>query len=549
MLYIRADSWYFYITTSPKTKRGKAMSYCYSQLDKDNRNWFTNDTSINTLCDIRLLQGKIRGLYPCSVTFEYPITAIAGRNGSGKSTILAIACCAYHNRPNGYTPFDRSKNYYTFSDFFVSTYDEEKPEGLDIVYGFRVEFRNRAGQIKTYGVQRRRKRLGGKWNDYNRRVPRNVIFFGIQRIVPPSERKTERSYSSKFKSTSLNDNMKQRILEIAGRIMGKKYSSLDLRKVDQRRLFVVDYQTRHYSGFNMGAGENAVFSILIELFLAGNGSLIVIDEIELGLHAEAQKRLIAELKQLCKEFHCQIICSTHSSHIIDALPPEGRKFIETYDKKSVIITGISSKYAMGMLSGVKTNELVILVEDEVGETVLREILTSSIRNRVKICPIGSDQAVLRQLAAHFREKDCSCIAFLDGDKHAQQRDAKLKVKNHLERRYNNMTETEFDEWLCNHLSYLPGSECPEKWLLHMLNTEIIGSLATVLHIDTDTLQTIIEQAVCMPTHQEMHYISEKTGLQESQILIDIVRQIHTSGVPSLCAIAERIKDILDANGN
>ena len=524
-------------------------AYCYSQIDKDNQNWFNNDTSINSLCDIRILQGKIRGLYPCRIAFEYPITAIAGRNGSGKSTILAIACCAYHNRSNGYTPFDRSKNYYTFSDFFVSTYDEEKPEGIDITYGFRVKFKDKSGQIRTYGIQQRRKRRGGKWNDYNRRLPRNVIFFGIQRIVPPSERKIERSYSSRFKSSSLNDSMKRRILEIAGRIMGKQYSSLDLRTVDQRRLFVVDHQTRHYSGFNMGAGENAIFSILIELFLAGKGTLIVIDEIELGLHAEAQKRLITELKQLCREFHCQIICSTHSTHILDALPPEARKFIDTYNKKSIITTGISSKYATGILSGEKTDELVILVEDEVGETVLREILTSSIRNRVKICPIGSDQAVLRQLAAHFREKDCSCIAFLDGDKHAQQRDAKLKVKNHLERRYNNMTETEFDEWLCNHLSYLPGSECPEKWLLHMLNTEIIGSLATVLHIDTDTLQTIIEQAVCMPTHQEMHYISEKTGLQESQILIDIVRQIHTSGVPSLCAIAERIKDILDANGN
>ncbi len=521
------------------------MSYCYSQLDRDNLSWFTSDTSTNTLCDIRLLKGKIRGLYPCSIAFEYPITAIAGRNGSGKSTILAMACCAYHNKISGYTPFDRSKNYYTFSDFFFSTSDEEKPEGIDISYVFYGNFRSKSGQTFTRGTQIRRKRRGGKWNDYNRRLSRNVIFFGIQRIVPPSERKTERSYSSKFKSTSLNAEMKERILEIAGRIMGKRYSSLDLRTVDQRRLFVVDHQSRHYSGFNMGAGENAIFSILIELFLAGKGSLIVIDEIELGLHAEAQKRMIAELKQLCKEFHCQIICSTHSGHILDALPPEGRKFIETYSNKSVITTGISSTYAMGILSGEKTDEMVILVEDKVGETIIREILPASIRNRVKACPIGSDQAVLRQLAAHFREEDYSCVAYLDGDKRTQQRDAKAKIKNHLERHYNGMNEIAFNEWLNDHLSYLPGSECPEKWLLQALSAQNIETLSNVLLVDIDQLKEIIDRAAAMPTHQEFHFIAERTGLQEGQILTDIVRQLHFSGSSALTAVAENIKTILE----
>ena len=40
----------------------------------------------------------------------------------------------------------------------------------------------------------------------------------------------------------------------------------------------------------MGAGENAIFTILIELFSAGEGALLVIDEIELGLHEEAHVR-------------------------------------------------------------------------------------------------------------------------------------------------------------------------------------------------------------------------------------------------------------------
>lgn len=88
----------------------------------------------------------------------------------------------------------------------------------------------------------------------------------------------------------------------------------------------------------MGAGENAIFSLLIEIFSAGKNSLIVVDEIELGLHEEAQKRLIYELKKICAKLHCQIICSTHSAKIIDALPPEGRFFIESGDKACVLLT-------------------------------------------------------------------------------------------------------------------------------------------------------------------------------------------------------------------
>lgn len=56
-----------------------------------------------------------------------------------------------------------------------------------------------------------------------------------------------------------------------------------------------------YSGFNMGGGESSVFEILTAVFESGEGALLVVDEIELGLHEKAQRRLIEELKKLCKK--------------------------------------------------------------------------------------------------------------------------------------------------------------------------------------------------------------------------------------------------------
>lgn len=46
----------------------------------------------------------------------------------------------------------------------------------------------------------------------------------------------------------------------------------------------------------MGAGENALFEIFSILYSAEPGALIIVDEIELGLHAEAQVKLIERLK-------------------------------------------------------------------------------------------------------------------------------------------------------------------------------------------------------------------------------------------------------------
>lgn len=502
------------------------MPYRYSQLDKDNTEWFKNDLKPCTLCGIHLRAGKMRGIYPVHIEFEYPITAIAGRNGSGKSTILALACCAYHNRTGGYVPLDRNKPYYTFKDFFVSTDDEEKLEGIEIKYVFLGDWKSpKTGMRYTRGSQIRKKRRGGKWNDYSRRLSRNVVFLGIQRIVPPSERKTECSCYRKFRSTAIDENTKRHILEVAGRVMGKQYTSLDLRTVDRRRLFVVDRQAHHYSGFNMGAGENAIFTILIELFSAGEGALLVIDEIELGLHEEAQKAFIEELKKICKERHCQIICSTHSGAILDALPPAGRKFIETYPNKTVITTGISAAYATGKLSGKGTKEITVLVEDQMGENIVQEFLPSALRRRVHIVPIGSDQAVLRQLAAHFRENDYSCIAILDGDKAKERRSAKEAVRRALEKRYNGWQENEIDAWLDGHLRYFPGETCPEKWILSGVTPAICQELSVLWGTTEEDVAQIAEEACGCVTHTEFHFISGRIGLPEVRIRADIIRAI------------------------
>jgi predicted ATPase len=93
------------------------MPYHYSQIDRNNIGWFTNDVTRSTLLAIRIDVGSIRGLQDLEINFQYPITAIAGRNGSGKTTLLSLAACAFHAPRRGYKLKGRKNPYYTISDF------------------------------------------------------------------------------------------------------------------------------------------------------------------------------------------------------------------------------------------------------------------------------------------------------------------------------------------------------------------------------------------------------------------------------------------------
>lgn len=152
----------------------------------------------------------------------------------------------------------------------------------------------------------------------------------------------------------------------------------------------------------MGAGENALFEIFSIAHACGEGSLIVIDEIELGLHAEAQKRFIEKLKDICLKRKLQIIFTTHSEIVFGQVPEDARIFIETVNGKTVVNNGISPEYAFSKLSSENSEELFIFVEDDVAFSLMSNVLPANIRSRVQIEIIGSSSAISRQLGALYR---------------------------------------------------------------------------------------------------------------------------------------------------
>lgn len=79
-----------------------------------------------------------------------------------------------------------------------------------------------------------------------------------------------------------------------------------------------------YSGFNMGAGEDVACQLTRTVHRMPKGGLLIMEEIETGLHPAAQRHLMRYLIELCREKQLQVIRSSHSQTVLESVPADAR---------------------------------------------------------------------------------------------------------------------------------------------------------------------------------------------------------------------------------
>ncbi|MDT0216761.1 AAA family ATPase [Alcaligenes sp. AB3] len=517
------------------------MKYRESKVDKDLRLWFGSDMSKALLRRICVVKGNLRGVSSMDISLNYPITAFAGVNGAGKSTILALASCAYHANKDAFKAPRRKHPYYTFSDFFIRHREEAAPDGIEIRYTIANDKWKKSESFpegRGLGVQERRKNKGGKWNDYASRVKKTVVFLGIERIVPHSERSQSRSYSRSFADVKPKG-WEGKVRDAVGFILGKTYDDFRYLEHSRYSLPLVKVGDITYSGFNMGAGENALFEIFSTIYSCGERALLVMDEIELGLHAKAQKLFMKKLKEVCKETGTQVICTTHSREIFECLPDDARFFVETIGGKTKLTGGISPDFAFAKMGAQAGNELEILVEDDVGKSLLQAAFSASIRTRVTIKVIGSATAIARQLAAcYVRKDDRAIIAIFDGDQQAKDADNFGHAKNMAEN-----PGADFEEWYRARIDYLPGATWPESWIVQKAR-EVSDDTAGALAVDPEAVEGILEYGLQAGKHNEFYEIAQNVGLSRSQCIERLCATVCTAFPDAVSPLVRHIEEIL-----
>lgn len=324
-----------------------------------------------------------------------------------------------------------------------------------------------------------------------------------------------------------------------GKILGKQYDAFRFLQHSKYTLPVVKCKGVTYSGFNMGAGENALFEIFSTLYSAGPGALLVIDEIELGLHAEAQRQFIYQLKEACWQMKTQIICTTHSPEVFDCLPSDGRFYIENVGNKTRITPGVSSQFAFSKMSARPGLGLDILVEDDVAEAILLAALPANLRSRISITIVGSATALARQLAAQYIRKGTKpVLVVFDGDQAPRHADSYGHAKDMAEK-----VQEDFSTWYTQHSCYLPSETWPESWLLTKAQS-MLTSLAAVLGTSEDELSSIIDYGEQAGKHNEFYEMGKHLGLDKSKCLLQFTTVICPS-CSELEGIVEKIEELLN----
>jgi predicted ATPase len=493
------------------------------------------------LRSIKLSSGSLRGLNALDITFNYPIAAIAGKNGAGKSTILALACCAFHALPEGFKLPKRKNSYYTFSDFFINHSAEVPLRDLKIYYTIAFDKWKPSTNLPTgigLGVQHRTRKKHGKWNEYDTRVHRTVVFLGIERIVPHSERSQSRSYSRVFRDAA-RKGWEHKVMDAVGYVLGKKYDDFKYAEYSKYSLPIVKCGPNTYSGFNMGAGESALFEIFSTIYSAGPGALLVLDEAELGLHAEAQRKFIDRLKDVSLENSTQVILTTHSKEIFEYLPNDARFYAETVNGKTRVVQGIASDYAFAKLSSIAGLEADIFIEDDVAKALMLAAIPASLRARVTFVVIGSANALARQLAAAYaRGAPKPVLAVFDGDQ-------SLLAAQNLDhaKRMAEKVRPDFDTWYQSHSAYLPSQTWPEAWILAKA-ASLLNELSPSLGAQPDELADVITDGQLAGKHNEFSQVARRLGLERAHCLQVFASVVAQHNALELAPLVSRIEAIL-----
>ena len=375
---------------------------------------------------------KFRHIEDLTVNFKNPISVISGTNKSGKTTILlSIACSHYHfKRRNLYNGIlERSK----WGDIMRFTKFDKQNED----WTYYVDYRE--GSKPHINKRGQRKNLTNKWNGVAKKESqigtptkskltggRSVILIDLERILPG--RGLSVSYFNKLKNTKLSSALTQIKKDYLSYVLELDYEVGSILKSADKEILEYTSNNTSYSSFNTASGEDVLSRIISDIVDAEKNSLILIEEIEIGLHPKIQRRLLDIIYHESKKNGKQFIITTHSPTVLSSVDSSSRIFIEKTNTVYKTINNISINAAFSKMDSLSYPLINLFLEDDISEKIVKKAIVKatldlnlvSFKDLINIIISGSANNTFENFRVHKRtysskKLDSGYACILDGD--------------------------------------------------------------------------------------------------------------------------------------
>ena len=334
-----------------------------------------------------------------TLNFDMPgegVWLLSGLNGAGKSTLLA--CIRRIGSANA------------FPIHFPSSLQSD---ALDNFSAARIIFRIEGEEVE-YAYR------GERWTPRPRRNSKLLNRFGYQSVIyvgATADRITPRPEDFRPRRVRYASNQ---IIAAANRVFEtEKFNELrtvNLARGVGNQAFVLRVSPPPHSQFHsekqFSTGELCILKLIRALHECPDRSLVLIDELELALHARVQIQLFHYLVEIANQKHLTVLFSTHSVSLLKSVPRKYLIFLQRDQNTVTAITGCFPTYAIGNISlgEERAPDRAIYVEDDVATYIVEALVKLSLQNNfanqpylfpsVKVVPIGGFENVVRFLDRH-----------------------------------------------------------------------------------------------------------------------------------------------------
>lgn len=382
------------------------------------------------------------------------LTAIAGQNGTGKSTILGWIAQSSDFKENVKSLSDTSFSS-KYSEIFRFCPSQDYTKNYEVKLNYVDTIDKETYKVMTTRLSEIENRYRVDFDGRGNALDFPVLYLGLKRLIPLA---TEKSITIKEESLEKTD--KTQYAKLAKEILFLTRDVIDAEFIKSTNKQIFAMKTSDYGHLGNSAGQDNLGQIISSILSFGKlkkelgnkykGGLLLIDEIDATLYAGSQIKLVEKLFGLAKNLKLQIVFTTHSIEILEYLTKktgeETKINFLNWHNKSVInevnpdIEQLKNiiKVQTGTITKIEKKQFIC--EDEVAESWGKNLLNGSdLKQNIEIIKGPFPDGTLIEMANSKHPLFKKTNFILDGDAR----------KNHLNKKTPRTT-------------ILPGEFKPEK---------------------------------------------------------------------------------------